>query len=809
MRKKLLFVRQWRQWNRLVAKFNKVHQRLAVAMDANEHNQLLNKLKTVFHQLEKMQSHTGIRLAGTALALVLTAATANAQEFKLKGDVKLFQTADLEATGTISMAFADLDQDGDQDLYLGMRNGTINEFLNDGIGNFTSHGTLKNDLNSEIKIDYGCILTFGDIDSDGDLDLIASNDAWYSSEIQIFKNTNGVFKKDNSLSHPFTWINSLKMADVDGDGDVDLLIGFQNYSYEPQIPSTNSVMIFKNEGGNFSNSTPLKINGTAFDSYDFDMADINGDSKVDFIDRSKSELRYYPNDGTGTFTNFNYLLVKDAQYVPKTPMGAIADVDGDGILDVCNLNGDKINLYKDTEIPGTFSSSENLKTTESMLNKAPFTEFTLVDLNNDGVLELFFSSNSNIGTAKANSDGDFIFQEYLSENNTLITSNRGFSLTQLDPSGQFELIIPEYDSYDIINFIDKFKLQKYAYSQDDQLIKGEIIMTGTDKLLIDRFSNFEFADLTGDGYPDLFVPSNNDGMIYQYAQTENGFQAPVALKAGEEFVSFGNGTVNFISFGDIDNDGNLDLFVSGYSNESEAIKVYLQNSDNEFVYQDYMSADGDVIKSNYNTFTSITNKTCGLDVFVYDTDKLNPTFRLRQYLWTDITAPELTLPADATVKIEIGTLTYTVNGTEFDPLVATDNCDGLVVTNNFNNSSTLAGESIDVGTHTVTWTATDKTGNKTELSMSIEVKEKASSSSFAAGSPLSVLPNPTAGSVTVETGTDQPGTYGVESLSGTRLLNGTIENGRAHIDLSAMPNGIYLVRVTVNGDTQTVKIVKN
>ena len=33
MRKKLLFVRQWRQWNRLVAKFNKVHQRLAVAMD--------------------------------------------------------------------------------------------------------------------------------------------------------------------------------------------------------------------------------------------------------------------------------------------------------------------------------------------------------------------------------------------------------------------------------------------------------------------------------------------------------------------------------------------------------------------------------------------------------------------------------------------------------------------------------------------------------------------------------------------------------------------------------------------------------
>jgi len=232
MRKKLLFVRQWRQWNRLVAKFNKVHQRLAMALDANEQNQLLNKLKTVFHQLEKMQSHTGIRLAGTALALVLTTATANAQEFKLKGDVKLYQPADLDVTGAVSMAFADIDKDGDQDLYLGMNHGTINEYLNDGNGAFTYKGKLKDKDGIIIDAGVGCIITFGDCDKDGKLDLfISENNFSNFTNIKNYEqNDDSQFVISNFLqSHEIQQIFNMKLADYDGDGDAELLVGYHHY----------------------------------------------------------------------------------------------------------------------------------------------------------------------------------------------------------------------------------------------------------------------------------------------------------------------------------------------------------------------------------------------------------------------------------------------------------------------------------------------------------------------------------------------------------------------------------------------------
>lgn len=79
----------------------------------------------------------------------------------------------------------------------------------------------------------------------------------------------------------------------------------------------------------------------------------------------------------------------------------------------------------------------------------------------------------------------------------------------------------------------------------------------------------------------------------------------------------------------------------------------------------------------------------------------------------DGTAPEITCPSGSSEAnpfekdAETDVCYYTVQGGEFDPVV-TDGCpDNLVITNDFDNSSTLEGKEIPTGDHTITWTADD------------------------------------------------------------------------------------------------------
>ncbi len=64
---------------------------------------------------------------------------------------------------------------------------------------------------------------------------------------------------------------------------------------------------------------------------------------------------------------------------------------------------------------------------------------------------------------------------------------------------------------------------------------------------------------------------------------------------------------------------------------------------------------------------------------------------------------------------------YTVQGTEFDPLSADDNCSVASLVNDFNNASTLAGAEFPAGTTTVRWTVTDGAGRTASCSFTVTV----------------------------------------------------------------------------------------
>jgi DNA/RNA endonuclease YhcR with UshA esterase domain/uncharacterized membrane protein YjjP (DUF1212 family) len=229
-----------------------------------------------------------------------------------------------------SIAFSDIDGDGDQDVFITGSNSSLSPiaklYANDGTGIFSEFITSET---SFVEAELSSI-AFSDVDGDNHPDiLIAGQVSSLASVTNLYINSGGTGAYDH-VPTPFEGVSdcSIAFSDVDGDNDQDVLITGLNSS------GTQIAKLYTNDGtGTFS-----EVTGTPFEEVDLSsiaFSDVDGDSDEDVLITGFNYpgdpiAKLYLNDGTGTFSE-----------VAGTPfegvaIGSIAfsDVDGDNDPDV-------------------------------------------------------------------------------------------------------------------------------------------------------------------------------------------------------------------------------------------------------------------------------------------------------------------------------------------------------------------------------------------------------------------------------------------------------------------------------------------
>jgi enediyne biosynthesis protein E4 len=203
----------------------------------------------------------------------------------------------LEDRVSVSAAFADVDGDGDPDLFVTTVRGGNALFRNDGKGRFT-------DATKEAGLEYvghssGAL--FFDADNDGDLDLFLANVGRYTADE---KSHCGVY-----------------------DALADAFSGHQH----PE--RTEYSILYRNEGGRFSDVTEAA--GLRFPSWtgDAGVADLNGDGFQDlYVLNMQGDDHYFESVKGERFVE------RTAELFPRTPWGTMGievfDYDADGRPDI-------------------------------------------------------------------------------------------------------------------------------------------------------------------------------------------------------------------------------------------------------------------------------------------------------------------------------------------------------------------------------------------------------------------------------------------------------------------------------------------
>jgi len=224
-----------------------------------------------------------------------------------------------------SLSSGDLDGDGDLDLVIASTEAGLYIYHNDGAGSFSRSAQ---DIGALADLDiFNAALV--DIDNDGWLDLFL---ATYLDGNHVVRNEAGTL----DLANPMPVANrdqamlslALTFGDVDLDGDLDAALGNWSAGWYRRIPGEESRnRLLLNDGGVLDGSKFADLPGLPGETLSILFSDINTDGAPDLLVGNDFELPdyVYYGDGQGALTP----VMRDQAHIPHTTNTTMSIKTGD------------------------------------------------------------------------------------------------------------------------------------------------------------------------------------------------------------------------------------------------------------------------------------------------------------------------------------------------------------------------------------------------------------------------------------------------------------------------------------------------
>lgn len=407
--------------------------------------------------------------------------------------------------------FVDIDGDGDLDLFIGIGEslfggpvaGTIYGFRNTGRKTFPRF-VLDRALTRGIQdVGLNAFPAFADLNGDGKVELLVGRD---QNTFAYFINS-GSKKNPQWVRQPITFGNfetksywkNPTFADIDNDGDYDLIYGSADGElYFYRNIGNSKKPNFKLESQLFE---PIRIAGG---SASVSLADFDKDGDYDLLSGDYlGGFQYFENKGNKFHPNFKKNnRIFGGISVPSFSTPIFVDIDNDGDFDIVSgaLDG-KVYCFINTK-NGFIENHTIFKNIRVREKSVPAS----ADLNGDGFIDFLICGGSPDNFLLLINDGKNNFKvdnSFLGNVNFLYDSRPTFA--DVDCDGDFDLVIGNRDGR-LIYYENTGTPQKPIFEINRDLFK---------EIKVKQNASPGFADLDGDGKPELII-GDNDGNFFYY-----------------------------------------------------------------------------------------------------------------------------------------------------------------------------------------------------------------------------------------------------------------------------------------------------
>jgi hypothetical protein len=430
-------------------------------------------------------------------------------------------TIDSTANQGLFILAADVDGDGDLDVF-GAQDTELVWYENtDGAGGFGSAQSIST------AVDTPRYLAAADVDGDGDVDLLSAGRD--DRKIAWYENTDGAgnFGGQLVLDTMTIYANASQAADVDRDGDLDVVSGGQG----------GGLGWYENTDGSGGFGPRQGIDPVSPTDLTLSTADVDRDGDLDVIGVGNYTV-WYENDGTGAFNvgQEGGHLIANIGGIETTA----ADLDGDGDVDVLTVSNNDVHWFENTNGAGSFGAQQVISSSISVGSHVE-----AGDLDGDGDLDVVSTSQGDNKVAwYENTDGAGTF----SAQKTITTSAslaQGVSIGDVDRDGDLDLLVTG------VNGTEFHWLENLVIHRSGSFpVQGGVTAAPVGVGFVSS------ADVDRDGDQDVI--GQETGSVEWYENVDGSgtvWGAAVGVASGPGYTA--------ADLADVDRDGDLDLITTG------------------------------------------------------------------------------------------------------------------------------------------------------------------------------------------------------------------------------------------------------